>query len=99
VTSGDTPGWGGFSPKPTPKLIATYRTHGPALAISEGLDRDRAVDESGHQVGVFNRRGGKPFDLDEIRHLYRHDRGRGAVYTVTDDPSRTSDSPRPFRGR
>jgi len=33
----------GFSPRPTPKLIATGRTRGPALAISKGIDRDRAV--------------------------------------------------------
>src|SRR5262249_32124036 len=33
----------GFSPRPTPELIATAHTHGPALAISKGIDRDRAV--------------------------------------------------------
>jgi len=33
----------GFSPRPTPKLIATGRTRGSALAISKGIDRDRAV--------------------------------------------------------
>jgi hypothetical protein len=38
----------GFSPPPTPKLIATARTNGPALAVSKGIDRDRAVDESGN---------------------------------------------------
>jgi hypothetical protein len=42
----------GFSPRPTPKLIATYRTAGAALAISNGTDRDRAVDESGNQLAV-----------------------------------------------
>ncbi len=40
----------GFSPRPTPKLIATAKTKGPALAISKGIDRDRAVDESGNQI-------------------------------------------------
>src|SRR3989442_11294206 len=40
----------GFSPRPTPKLIATARTRGPALAILKGIDRDRAVDESGNQL-------------------------------------------------
>ena len=46
----DSPNAYGFSPRPTPKLIATYRTAGPALAISKGTDRDRAVDESGNQL-------------------------------------------------
>ena len=58
----DNPNYLGFSPRPTPKLIATYRTKGPALAISKGVDRDRAVDESGNQVAVFNRRGSRPFN-------------------------------------
>lgn len=48
----------GFSPRPTPSLIATYHTHEPALAVSEGIDRDRAVDESGNQLAGFGRRGG-----------------------------------------
>jgi len=50
----------GFSPRPAPKLIATARTRGPALAISKGIDRDRAVDESGNQLAVFGRRGARP---------------------------------------
>ena len=60
VSANETPGAFGFSPRPQPKLIATYHTHEPALAISKGLDRDRAVDESGNQVAVFGRRGGRP---------------------------------------
>src|SRR4029077_13385161 len=40
----ETPNYLGFSPKPAPQLIATYKTKGPALAISKGIDRDRAVD-------------------------------------------------------
>src|SRR5262249_49893362 len=67
LTSPDfTPGSSGFSPRPTPRLIATYRTAGPALAISEGLDRDRAVDESGNQLSVFGRRGSRPMNLAEM---------------------------------
>jgi hypothetical protein len=69
----------GFSPRPTPKLIATYRTAGPALAISKGIDRDRAVDESGNQIAVFGRRGARPFNRDEAAKLYLRD---GQVYTV-----------------
>src|SRR5271169_286067 len=73
----------GFSPRPTPKLIATYRTGGPALAISRGIDRDRAVDESGNQLAVFGRRGARPFNRAEAEKLYLHD---GKLYTVTDAP-------------
>ncbi|MGA8222690.1 MAG: hypothetical protein WB780_13645 [Candidatus Acidiferrales bacterium] len=73
----------GFSPRPTPKLIATYRTAGPALAISKGVDRDRAVDESGHQIAVFGRRGARPLNREEAARLYLHN---GAPYQVTNDP-------------
>jgi hypothetical protein len=78
-----TPGYLGFSPRPAPRLIATRRTHGPALALSKGLDRDRAADESGNQVSVFNRMGARPLNGEEMRRLYLRD---GAVYTVTDQP-------------
>jgi hypothetical protein len=43
----------------------TYRTRGPALAVSKGIDRDRAVDESGNQIAVFGRRGARPFTREE----------------------------------
>jgi len=77
------PNYLGFSPKPTPKLIATYRTHGPALAVSKGIDRDRAVDESGNQIAVFNRRGSRPFNHQEAERLYLRN---GQLFTVTNDP-------------
>src|SRR5260370_42709281 len=73
----------GFSPRPTPKLIATARTRGPALAVSKGIDRDRAVDESGNQVAVFGRRGARPLNHTESLSLYL--RG-GQFYSVTDSP-------------
>ena len=78
----DNPNYLGFSPSPTPKLIATYKTRGPALAISKGVDRDRAVDESGNQLSVFNRRGSRPFNREEMRRLYVHPQ-TGQFYTVT----------------
>ncbi len=89
----------GFSPRPTPKLIATARTRGPALAISKGIDRDRAVDESGNQLAVFGRRGARPLDRAEMQRLYMHS-SNGAFYSVTDEPvehshSRPSASPTP----
>jgi hypothetical protein len=72
----------GFSPKPTPKLIASYPI-GEALALSKGIDRDRAVDETGQQLSVFNRRGARPFNKAELRRMYTHDDGQ--FYNVTDD--------------
>jgi hypothetical protein len=79
----DNPNYLGFSPRPTPKLVATYRTSGPALAISKGIDRDRAVDESGNQLSVFNRRGSRPFNRQEMERMYLRN---GKLYTVTDSP-------------
>lgn len=75
----DTPGNYGFSPRPTPHLIATHHTHAPALAVSEGLDRDRAIDESGNQLTVFGRKGARPFNFAEIQRMFT--RG-GQLYRV-----------------
>jgi hypothetical protein len=75
----------GFSPRPAPKLIATSRTRRPALCISKGLDRDRAVDESGNQLAVFGRRGARPLNQAETRALYVHTRTNNP-YFVTDQP-------------
>ncbi|MEZ0227095.1 MAG: hypothetical protein ACAI25_00600 [Planctomycetota bacterium] len=61
----------GYALTPRPRLIATYKTHGPALWISEGIDRDRAVDESGNQTAVFGRVGSRPFNADELRMFFR----------------------------
>ena len=66
------PGAQGFSPRPNPRLIATYPTKGEAIAISRGLDRDRVVDETGGQTVVFGRRGARPFHLDEMERFYVH---------------------------
>ncbi len=86
----DDPAFSGFSPRPNPKLIATYRTKGPALAVSKGIDRDRAVDESGNQVAVFGRRGARPFNLEEMRQLYLRD---GKLFTVADEPPKPPREP------
>jgi hypothetical protein len=61
----------GFSPRPNPKLIATYHTKGEAICVSRGLERDRVVDETGGQTVVFGRRGARPFHLDEMERFYR----------------------------
>jgi hypothetical protein len=80
--SGDTPTYLGFSPRPNPKLIATHKGHGEAIAVSKGMDRDRAVDESGNQVSIFGRLGSRPFTLEEQRKFYMKN---GKVWTVSDD--------------
>ena len=66
------PGFYGFAPEVKPSLISWKHTHGPALAISKPLDRDRAVDETGHQVSVMGRKGSRPFNLEEMQKLYLH---------------------------
>ncbi len=65
------PGAQGFSPRPNPKVIATYKTKGEVLCVSRGLERDRVVDETGGQTVVFGRRGSRPFHLDEMEAFYR----------------------------
>jgi hypothetical protein len=86
LTSPETPGNTGFSPRPTPKLIATYKLPdcGEALNISKALDRDRAVDESGNQIAVFGRVGARPLNLEEQRRLYLRN---GHLWRVSDDPA------------
>jgi hypothetical protein len=86
----DSPNAYGFSPRPTPKLIATYRTTGPALAISKGTDRDRAVDESGNQLAVFGRRGARPLNREEASRLYLRE---GKTYTVPAEPPKLQNQP------
>jgi hypothetical protein len=75
------PGFYGYSPDPKPQLIAWRKTRAPALALSRPLERDRGVDETGHQVAVFGRIGSRPLTLEEQRHLYMKD---GALWTVSD---------------
>ena len=85
LTSPETPGNYGFSPRPAPELIASFRlpVGGKALTISKGLDRDRAVDESGNQIAVFGRVGARPLNADEQRKMYLHD---GRIWKASDDP-------------
>ena len=92
ISPEDSPNSYGFSPRPTPKLIATYRTRGPALAISKGVDRDRAVDESGNQLAVFGRRGARPLNREEAARLYLRN---GKPYTVNDMPPKSAQSGKP----
>ena len=111
LTSPDTPGAGGFSPRPAPRLIATRKLpkEGHALHISEGLDRDRAVDESGNQIAVFGRVGARPLNWEEQQRMFRQMRSdvfpshEGQVWKVSDDPfdsvyKRTRDAKAPAAG-
>jgi len=79
--------YAGFSPRPQPQLIATYKTKGEALAVSKPLDRDRAVDGSGNHVAVFGRRGARPFTLEEVQRMLRTNGGTGEYFSVSDDPT------------
>jgi hypothetical protein len=60
----------GFSPDPKPALIASYLTSSKALSLSRGLERDRAVDETGGQVSVFSRLGSGPLTEKDMKALY-----------------------------
>jgi hypothetical protein len=64
------PNFYGFSPEPNPELIAWAKTPSPALALSKGLERDRAVDETGGQIAVFGRLGSRPFTRPEMERLF-----------------------------
>jgi hypothetical protein len=87
LTSPETmPEYAGFSPRPRPVLIASFKTKGEALGLSKALDRDRAVDESGNQVSVFGRRGARPFTYEEMLRMFRTNDGKGDWFRVTNDP-------------
>ena len=73
----------GFSPEPRPSLIAWRNTASPAIALSKGLDRDRAVDETGGQIAVFGRIGSRPFTAEEMKRFYL--KPDGSLFTVSDD--------------
>src|SRR5262249_55575536 len=92
LTSPETvPEYAGFSPRPRPVLISTFKTKGEALGVSKALDRDRAVDESGNQVSVFGRRGARPFTLTEMLRMLRTNDGRGDWFRVSDKPRISTD--------
>jgi len=66
----------GFSPEPKPALIASYATSKAALSLSKGLDRDRAIDETGNQIAVFGRRGTRALSNEETQQLYLDAQGK-----------------------
>ena len=72
----------GFSPDPKPRVIAWRDTRSPAISVAKGLDRDRAVDETGGQIAIFGRIGSRPFTREEQQKFYL--RPDGTVWTVSD---------------
>ena len=85
LTSPDSqPNFYGFSPEPKPELIAWHRTKSPARSLAKGIDRDRAVDESGHQMSVFGRLGSRPFKREEMEKMFIAPDGK--PYYVADKP-------------
>lgn len=83
LTSPETqPKFYGFSPEPKPQLIAWAKTPDPAIGLAKGLDRDRAVDETGGQIAVFGRLGSRPFKRSEMERLFLN--SNGVPYKVSD---------------
>lgn len=72
----------GFSPQPKPQLIASWSTPSTATSLSRGLERDRAVDETGGQIAVLGRIGSRPFNHPEMENLYLD--GDGKPWWTTD---------------
>ena len=70
------PNFYGFSPAPKPEIIARYPTNYPATALSRGLERDRAVDETGGQVAVLGRLGSRPLNQEEMQRMYLDEDGK-----------------------
>jgi hypothetical protein len=79
------PNYYGFSPPPKPELIAWAKTPSRALAMSKGLDRDRAVDETGGQIAIFGRLGSRPFNRPEMERFFID--WKGAPYRVSNTPA------------
>jgi hypothetical protein len=98
LTSPDSqPNFYGFAPEPKPELIAWSKTEHEALSLSRPLERDRAVDETGHQVAVFGRLGARPFTLREMRKLFLDPAGQ--LYTVKDAVQKQDFVPAPRQPR
>ena len=67
------PAFYGFAAEPKPQLIATYPTRRTALSLSRPLERDRAADETGHQIAILGRIGSRPMNATEMARLFLRD--------------------------
>jgi hypothetical protein len=94
----ETTGHYGFSPRPTPRLVATHKFKGEALSVSEGVDRDRAVDEQGNQLAVFGRRGARPLNFEEMLGMYSLSGNLFRVPEIKDGDIKTNRDIRRFYG-
>jgi hypothetical protein len=64
--------------------------------MSKGLDRDRAVDETGGQMAIFGRLGSRPLTRPEMERFFTDRWGR--PYRVMDQVDMTAwMGPRPLR--
>lgn len=81
----------GYSPEPSPELIAWYKTQGIAKSLAKGLDRDRAVDETGNQMAILGRLGSRPFNEEEQKKLFLNNSGQ--PWFVTDEIEKNNYTP------
>jgi hypothetical protein len=99
LTAPDTqPRFYGYAAEPMPVLVSSYPTRSTALALARGLERDRAVDETGHQVAILGRIGSRPFNAGEMRKIYMND--DGSIWTVddhVDGPAGIKSTPVPWQ--
>ena len=78
----DSPGVLGYAPPMAPKLIATFPTGKPAVAMAGGMIKDRTVDESGNQISAFGRLGSRAFNRADMDRFLKT--SSGAVFHVKD---------------
>ena len=72
-----------LQPRAQARADRELQTKRPGAALSKGLERDRAVDETGHQMAVFGRLGSRPFNREEMQRLYLD--AAGKPWFVTDE--------------
>jgi hypothetical protein len=81
----------GFSPRPTPKLIPTARTSGPALAISKASTATAPSTNPVANSPCSAAAAPVPQNRAEMQRLYQHSTN-GGFYAVTDEPAESSPS-------
>jgi hypothetical protein len=98
LTSPETqPNFYGFAADPKPELVATYPTRRTALSLSRPLERDRAVDETGHQIAILGRIGSRPMNATEMARLYLRDGTPWYVDDRVDGPAGIASKPTPWK--
>ena len=77
------PNFYGFSPAAKARADRLGANALAGAGAVQGLERDRGVDETGHQIAVFGRIGSRPFNRDEMEKFFVD--WKGQQYRVTDD--------------